>query len=455
MRRHLFYGRYGTRDNGTVTAPGDHTPTAIALLDTNGNLDHGLGRALRNLARFGVHPSSVGVDLMVLALHVHAADTRLSRRRESQDSWTREIRLVVPVSDPSRWTAAASTLTRALNFLTGDLWTVAFRQSPPQAHAASGPSATPLMAAPYDELSLFSGGLDSLIGAIDTLTAGRTPLLIGHAGDGATSESQRTCHRVLREHFADSQFGWLRLWMTLPKIKVEGSSREKTTRGRSFLFFATAAMAASGLNAPVKIRIPENGFISLNVALDPLRLGAHSTRTTHPFYVARWNELLEQIGIPATLHNPYWDQTKGEMAAGCSDPGLLQHLVSSSLSCASPAKGRWRGTSIRHCGYCLPCLVRRAALAYAPSIEDTTEYAIADLTARPMVSTAAEGQQIRSLQYALAKLAERPRRAALAIHAHGSLADVPSADREALADVYRRGMSELGKLLEDVQTRAE
>lgn len=455
MRRHVLFGRFGDDDCADIRVGRAETATAVQLLDINGTLDHGVGRALRDLARLGIHPTDTGLDLMLLALHVHAADTKLSRRLESQDSWTREIRLVVPVSDEPLWTSIAPTLIRALDFLTGDHWTIQFRPRPPSTRPGPASNQASLILPAYDEVSLFSGGLDSLVGAIDTLSADRTPLLVGHAGDGATSAAQWHCYRALRDHFADNPFGRLRLWMTLPKIKVEGSAREKTTRGRSFLFFATAAFAATGLTQPVTIRVPENGFISLNVALDPLRLGSHSTRTTHPFYIARWNELLTQLGIPAALYNPYWNKTKGEMAAQCADTALLQTLISTSLSCASPSKGRWKGTAIRHCGYCLPCLVRRAALAHAPLLQDTTEYAIADLAGRPLLSTMAEGQQIRSLQYAVARLADKPHRASIVIHSHGSLADVTPADQYELAQVYLRGMDELGRILHGVRTCPE
>jgi hypothetical protein len=66
----------------------------------------GAGRALDDLARLNVFPSEIGVDLLVFAAHVHAADTRISRTTESQDTWTREIRLVVPVSDVARWNSS-------------------------------------------------------------------------------------------------------------------------------------------------------------------------------------------------------------------------------------------------------------------------------------------------------------------------------------------------------------
>src|SRR5690606_8482395 len=86
--------------------------TRLDLVVGERALDHGIGRALRDLAKLGVHPSEMGLDVLVLAAHVHAADTRISRASESQDGWTREIRLVMPVSDPERWTAAAPTFVR-------------------------------------------------------------------------------------------------------------------------------------------------------------------------------------------------------------------------------------------------------------------------------------------------------------------------------------------------------
>ena len=63
----------------------------------------------------------------------------------------------------------------------------------------------------------------------------------------------------------------------------------------------------------VTLKVPENGLISVNVPLDPLRLGALSTRTTHPFYIARWNDVLTTLGVNVRIENPYWDKTKGEM----------------------------------------------------------------------------------------------------------------------------------------------
>src|SRR5439155_12541332 len=127
----------------------------------------------------------------------------------------------------------------------------------------------------------------------------------------------------------------IRLQMALPTGLVRGVPSENSTRGRSFLFFALGIFAGTGLGRPFTLRAPENGLIALNVPLDPLRLGALSTRTTHPFYMARWNDLLATLGIQGRVENPYWDKTKGEMIAACSNGDLLHRLIANSLSCSS------------------------------------------------------------------------------------------------------------------------
>ena len=130
MNRHVLIGRLGTLDRTPVPAAADEVATQLQLVAAKRRLDHGIGRALDDLRKLGLFPSELGLDLLVLAAHVHAADTRISRLTESQDSWTRELRLVVPVSDPARWAAAGPLIGRLLDFLTGDRWAIGFRARP-------------------------------------------------------------------------------------------------------------------------------------------------------------------------------------------------------------------------------------------------------------------------------------------------------------------------------------
>lgn len=452
MRRHVIIGRYGPGDRARFPLGDGESETRLDLVSGERTLDHGIGRALADLRRLGVFPSEIGVDVLVLAAHVHAADTRISRTSESQDGWTREIRLIVPVSDPYRWTAVAPTFVRMLNFLTGDRWSLAFRGRPRRFDTVATARPARLIGPPFDHLALFSGGLDSLIGAIDALEAGRTPLLLSHAGESATSDAQTTIFDVLKTHYRGRAVERLRLWMAFPDGFVRESGGENTMRGRSFLFFALGVFAATGLEAPFTLKVPENGLIAVNVPLDPLRLGALSTRTTHPFYIARWNDALHGLGLEARIENPYWDKTKGEMVRECANGGLLRRLVSSSLSCASPTKGRWQGLGAQHCGYCLPCLIRRAALLIGLHPDhDPTTYTVDDLTARILDTRQSEGVQVRSFQVAIERLRARPELAPILIHKPGPLFDESPARQVAIASVYRRGLEEVGALLRGVR----
>jgi hypothetical protein len=93
-------------------------------------------------------------------------------------------------------------------------------------------------------------------------------------------------------------------------------------------------------------------------------------------------------------------------------------------------------------------LVRRAALL---STGDSTKYALSDLTARELDTRDAQGQQIRSFQYAIEKLRQKPKLAALYIHKPGPLSDESPTRQAALAGVYKRGLAELAKLLAGVR----
>jgi hypothetical protein len=456
MKRQLLAGRFGPDDQLDIPVGRDEQRTYLQLVAGEKSLDHGIAGALISLKNLGITPSEIGVDLLVLAAHVHAADTRISRAEQSQDSWTREIRLVVPVSDPPRWIATAPILKSLLNFLTGDRWELGFRARPSRFESVVEPAAPSLIAHPFDTLSLFSGGLDSLIGAIDLLHSGKTPLLISHSGGGAASDAQNKLFSGLKEHYKQSSFERLRVGMTFKQDLIKGVGPEDSTRGRSFLFFAIGVFAGTGLGRSFTLRVPENGLIALNVPLDPLRLGSNSTRTTHPYYMARWNDLLSALGIDGKVWNPFWDKTKGEMARECQNQTLLRSLSVIALSCSHPTYARHmgiKGRGIEHCGYCLPCLIRRAALEAAWGAgNDGTRYTVSDLYAQILDTRKAEGVQIRSFQYAIERLKKQPQLAALLIHKPGSLAD-EAAHLDQLADVYKRGLAEVGKLVAGVQTK--
>lgn len=455
MKRQILVGVYGSKDAHPIIPNDDEQLSVLDLLNSQKELAHGIGQAVSDLRKLGVHPTELAIDLLVLAAHVQAADTHISRETESQDSWTREIRIIVPVSDVEKWSNATSELQRCLNFLTGDLWNIHFWKRPEE-HPYPKPKSSLPIGLPFDSVSLFSGGLDSLIGAIDLIESGANPLLVSHVSEGAVSDAQTKCFNEIKLAHPKNQVERLRVWMGFPGFRISPDV-EKTTRARSFLFFSLGVLAGSGLQKEFTLRVPENGLIALNVPLDPLRLGSHSTRTTHPFYIARWNEILERVGIAGKIENPYYDKTKGEMVAECANQSLLQKLIPITLSCSSPSKGRWKGgKAVEHCGYCLPCLIRRASIqkGVGPG-KDATSYTLSDLAARPLNSVSAEGKQVRSFQVAVERLKKNPQLANILVHLPGSLSSESSSRQARLVEVYKRGMKEVDELLKGVITRPQ
>lgn len=453
MRHHNIIVRLGAGDTEAIGLPNaDMRTTEIQFLENSG-LRFGLGKVLRQLRKIGLRPSETSVDLALLAAAITAADTRISRAADAQDAWTRKIDLHVPVHAPERWADAAQLLAKTLKFLTGDQWDVHFRPRPAGVERlAAAPSVLPVISP--TAVCLFSGGLDSFIGAIDLVAAGHSPMLISHYGDNLTTGHQKHCAHVLKQHFPSRSINHIQVKVAFGSKTIGAGSTENTLRGRSFLFFALASMVADALGGDQIVYVPENGLISLNVPLDPLRLGALSTRTTHPYYMARFDELLSKLDLKVHLENPYAFFTKGQMLKACADIAFLKRESRNTMSCSSESRRFESDPSKRtpkHCGRCVPCLIRRAAILEAWR-DDDTPYHLQDMHARVLDTNKAEGKNVRSFQLALSRLTRKPGRARLDIHRPGPLTDHP--DRlDAYEAVYVAGMQEVGRLLEGVVAR--
>ena len=208
----------------------------------------------------------------------------------------------------------------------------------------------------------------------------------------------------------------------------------------------------SAIDGRTTVDVPENGLIALNVPLDPLRFGALSTRTAHPHFIASMQTLIDALALDVELNNPYRHMTKGEMVANCADKAFLETIVANSMSCSSPAKARYKKLSPRHCGYCVPCLIRRASLEFGLDGDDETLYTIEDLKEHVLASDKPEGEHVRSFQLMAKRIEARPSLAKILVHKPGPLHGEPAAI-SGYADVFRRGVLEVAKLVKSVRAR--
>jgi hypothetical protein len=357
MTYQLYPAAYVPNNKRPPTLHQDGTRIRVAL--DYPDLERQIGSNAWSLVdEHGLTPSPLAIELYRLALLAYTADTRIPRIL-SFNSWERDLVLHVPVADPAPWLATRALVLELLSFLTGDHWQLEFyaskRPRPPQDLRARRRGRKPAT----DTVSLFSGGLDSLIGASDLLAAGTQAVLIGHCDAPSTSSVQSTLLEALEAKYG-SGGPLLQFWIRPPHLV--GNAKETTTRGRSFLFFALATLVASGLGRAARLVIPENGFIAVNAPLTGTRLGPLSTRTVHPYTVVLYRRLLDALGLPVRVETPYALATKGEMLERAADQAFLRSCGQLSMSCAHPTAGRWKKLSaFKHCGRCVPCLIRRAS----------------------------------------------------------------------------------------------
>lgn len=373
-----------------------------------------------DIRREGLAPAVRVWDFTTIALSIAAADKAILRE-ESADGWTRMIDVSISLREPAIWEARRVELESILRFLTGDFWSLHFLDGgiePPKAKQTRSTDA--------DCVCLLSGGVDSLVGAIDLASVGRKPLFVSQVvrGDRETQKRYATELGATDRH---CQWSFT--------VGHSGAS-EKSTRGRSIVFFAFAAIAASAIpssdNQPVEIVVPENGFISLNVPLGPGRLGSLSTKTTHPVYMKGIQSIWDALGIHARLSFPYRGKAKGELLTDCTNQAMLANLIGASTSC-----GKYQRNNLTHCGECVPCMVRRAAFLVA-GLQDTTLKGylcerLAQSQSRDVAAAAAA--YLRYQQNGIRRFVG------------GSLSFASPDERLLYERVVARGMEELGQLL--------
>jgi len=309
----------------------------------------------RDLRRCGITPTLPCWDFATIAFSVIAADNAVSRSR-CEDGWTRQIELDIHICNPEAWEQVKELFQNTLRFLTGDFWYLRFLPDgtpPPQ----------PRRAREYENdcVCLLSGGMDSLIGAIDIVAQNRKPIFVSQTVQGNADSQNLFAEQIAQ---ALPHFQWSH------KLHLPGGESEDSTRSRSIAFLALAALASSAVHAgdatPVEIHMPENGLISLNIALHSGRTGSFSTKTTHPKYISGIQGIWDATGIHSRIVSRYRFKTKGEMVSECLNPTLLLELIGSSTSC-----GKFGRYARQHCGRCVPCMVRRAAFLHA-DIADST-----------------------------------------------------------------------------------
>lgn len=224
-------------------------------------------------------PSRV-LDFLTIALAIVTADTFVLRSN-SENNWCRQMHLDIALSDPSFWDGEKDRLQKTLAFLSGDVWDFTFTQGEYPfkfSEQVSRRTKNRIDFGVPDCICLFSGGLDSAVGAIDLYATGHKPLLVSHSYKG-DKKHQDLIVKQLKRKFGKKNVQNLQLLAAptgsnqIPGVRKGG--REITMRTRSISFLAFGLLAAASLrdfqsifgHVPentIDLFVPENGFISVD-----------------------------------------------------------------------------------------------------------------------------------------------------------------------------------------------
>lgn len=326
-----------------------------------------------------VNLPSINEDLLMISISVFTADKKICRAKTS-DAWTRNIDLNIPVLEYDKWLNVKEKIEHLLGFLSGDKWHIQFRRTIHKYRSQTNVKTVEIGEEEknkIDYVSLYSGGLDSFCGAIKLLQQGKNTVFVGFREYGHLENRQKKIFEILEKNYP-GVYSKLLVFYGMPRCPKDTNgyniniSNENTSRSRSFMFLAGGLAVAAQISENVPVIIPENGFIGINVPLTASRKGSCSTRTTHPYFIRKLNEVLEEVNIHNKVINFYANSTKGEIVNELKDLPAFKEGYNSTISCSHPCQARMNGKTIpMNCGYCYPCIIRRASL-YRANVEDSS-----------------------------------------------------------------------------------
>lgn len=391
-----------------------------------------------------IEPTEVVLDLLHLSLGIYTTDQVVSRKAFGFQEWSRHLKIYMPVSSLEKWENAKEDLQKLLSFLSGDKWEIYFRQN----EIIEGKQIKLIKTNnPHkiETVALFSGGMDSFIGAINLLENKKKVTFVSHYKRGADKSAQTKLYENLKKKYGDKSFTNYQFYVQ-PNQQHKKASKEESSRARSFLFLCLGLIVANTMDDKIDFIIPENGLISLNVPLTGTRLSSHSTRTTHPYYLSMFKRIILELGINNKIINPYQWNTKGEMMMECKNQELLKKLSPETLSCSHSENSRYSGMRPGiQCGYCVPCIIRQAA--EKKSGITGTEY-VHNINQNTPSQKSISGSDIRAFKLALKRLENRPKRTVMFdILSSGPLPFENRQELDEYIDVYLRGMKEVNEFL--------
>jgi hypothetical protein len=321
------------------------------------------------------------LDLLEIAVYVFSSDRSIlrgDRKSLSNKKWARTFNFHIPVRDIDFWNNSKITasLSEALGFMSGDRkYNFFFTKYKNRAFMDHQPTLFTDDIIPLDirddiNIMLFSGGLDSLAGAIELLnsTNNKKLYLVAHKSNSNVIKTQKGLIEALSEKYNDriKFYGFVCHFTGISRI-------EETQRTRMFLFSAIA-FAICSLYSKKEFFIFENGITSINLPKQADVINARASRTTHPRTMGLLRKFYNNFVKDYKFITPYFYKTKSDIM-NIFIQFKEENLIASSVSCSTSLNN---DRSSRHCGVCSQCIDRRFAI-YAAGLEDYSDDYVDDI----------------------------------------------------------------------------
>jgi len=352
-RLQLSFGFPGTKSDGRISGRSQKGPRRHTISDFSSKRpDYQVTDESLSMVGCRQLPSEA-CDLLDVIEAVGTVD-RLKCRPSSTvagNAWSRRLSVVVGVRDPDRWTSNSGRLGELLQWLTDDDWDIRFESRKTAWRPGESALRLPIPRMTVEAVALFSGGLDSLCGAVRDLHEGRSLILLSVASNQRLATRQR---RIAAGLNGLGRVPRAEVWAQLQGA----SARESSQRTRGFVFLGLGAVAACEAGAD-ELRVYENGIGAINLAMNRAQVGAHTSKAMHPKTLALAESLFSAVlGKRLPIVNPNAFRTKAEMCAELSTNTFP--LVPLALSCDTAHTHRV--SPVPSCGKCTSCILRRQSL---------------------------------------------------------------------------------------------
>ncbi len=280
-------------------------------------------------------------DLLYIATYVYCADQGFARggKTDPKDGrdYHRRFKFGIPVRDVDFWSSNGTLeiLKRTLRFLSDDDYEFQFQRvvNGPPIYQLFDFGVGGMSGFDAESVALFSGGVDSLGGAIhEALLLQRKTVLVTHRSTPKNDAKQRKLANLASSISAPANS---LLHVLVWANKSSAISADYTQRTRSFLYASMAAVIAHIFEIP-GIHFYENGITGMNLPICEQLYGARASRTAHPVALKFLSELLSQVlEKPFFIVNPFLWKTKREIIDLIGDAGsglLLKEAIGKHVS---------------------------------------------------------------------------------------------------------------------------